>query len=293
MLAERLPGLLPPLTPQEALEVTAVHSVAGILPPGKPLVDTAPYCAPHHSATMPSLVGGGSGLPRPGAVSLAHRGVLFLDEAPEFSAQALDALRQPLESGHVVIARAAGVDAAARPVPAGPGGEPLPVRPARDARRRAATARRPRCGATRPGCPDRCSTGSTCGSRSRPVTRAELIGHGGAGESTAVGRRPGPRGQGPGRRPVPRTRPGAPTARCPATNCAPAGGWRPAPCATPNATWSADCSPPADSTGCCGSPGRSPTSPATTCPDLDDVGQALQLRTGVYRGVPVGAGSAV
>lgn len=109
MLAERLPGILPPLTRQESLEVTAVHSVAGILPPGEPLVRRAPYCAPHHSATMQSLVGGGNGLPRPGAVSLAHRGVLFLDEAPEFSGKALDALRQPLESGHVVVARAAGV----------------------------------------------------------------------------------------------------------------------------------------------------------------------------------------
>lgn len=109
MLAERLPAILPPLTRREALEVTAVHSVAGILPPGEPLVRTAPYCAPHHSATMQSLVGGGNGLPRPGAVSLAHRGVLFLDEAPEFSGRALDALRQPLESGHVVVARSAGV----------------------------------------------------------------------------------------------------------------------------------------------------------------------------------------
>lgn len=109
MLAERLPGILPPLTRQEALEVTAVHSVAGILPPGRPMVDAPPYCAPHHSATMPSLVGGGSGLPRPGAVSLAHRGVLFLDEAPEFSVRALEALRQPLESGHIVVARSAGV----------------------------------------------------------------------------------------------------------------------------------------------------------------------------------------
>ncbi|MBY8879459.1 YifB family Mg chelatase-like AAA ATPase [Actinacidiphila acidipaludis] len=109
MLAERLPGILPPLSRQESLEVTAVHSVAGILPPGRPLVDTPPYCAPHHSATMPSLVGGGSGLPRPGAVSLAHRGVLFLDEAPEFSVRSLDALRQPLESGHIVVARTAGV----------------------------------------------------------------------------------------------------------------------------------------------------------------------------------------
>ncbi|MEU2431206.1 YifB family Mg chelatase-like AAA ATPase [Streptomyces sp. NPDC007861] len=109
MLAERLPGLLPPLTRRESLEVTGVHSVAGILPPGEPLVRTPPYCAPHHSATMQSLVGGGQGLPRPGAVSLAHRGVLFLDEAPEFSTKVLDALRQPLESGHVVVARSAGV----------------------------------------------------------------------------------------------------------------------------------------------------------------------------------------
>ncbi|MFK0121274.1 YifB family Mg chelatase-like AAA ATPase [Streptomyces sp. NPDC090994] len=109
MLAERLPAILPRLGRQESLEVTAVHSVAGLLPTGRPLIDTAPYCAPHHSATMQSLVGGGPGIARPGAVSLSHRGVLFLDEAPEFSGQALDALRQPLESGHVVIARSAGV----------------------------------------------------------------------------------------------------------------------------------------------------------------------------------------
>ncbi|WAU84622.1 YifB family Mg chelatase-like AAA ATPase [Streptomyces sp. Qhu-G9] len=109
MLAERLPAVLPPLSRGESLEVTAVHSVAGLLPPGKPLVDVAPYCAPHHSATMQALVGGGQGVARPGAVSLAHRGVLFLDETPEFSSHALDALRQPLESGHVVIARSAGV----------------------------------------------------------------------------------------------------------------------------------------------------------------------------------------
>ncbi|MET8942969.1 YifB family Mg chelatase-like AAA ATPase [Streptomyces sp. NPDC004542] len=109
MLAERLPAVLPRLGRQDSLEVTAVHSVAGLLPPGKPLIDVAPYCAPHHSATMQSLVGGGPGMARPGAVSLAHRGVLFLDEAPEFHGHTLDALRQPLESGHVVIARSAGV----------------------------------------------------------------------------------------------------------------------------------------------------------------------------------------
>jgi magnesium chelatase family protein len=109
MLAERLPAVLPPLGREESLEVTAVHSVAGLLPPGKPMIDVPPYCAPHHSATMQSLVGGGPGIARPGAVSLAHRGVLFLDEAPEFHSQTLDALRQPLEAGHVVIARSAGV----------------------------------------------------------------------------------------------------------------------------------------------------------------------------------------
>lgn len=108
MLAERLPGLLPPLGPPAALEVSAVHSVAGTLPPDRPLVTAPPFCAPHHSATMPSLVGGGNGLPRPGAVSLAHHGVLFLDEAPEFSTRVLDALRQPLESGLVTVARTAG-----------------------------------------------------------------------------------------------------------------------------------------------------------------------------------------
>jgi magnesium chelatase family protein len=109
MLAERLPAILPRLSREESLQVTAVHSVAGLLPPGKPLIDVAPYCAPHHSATMQALVGGGPGIARPGAVSLSHRGVLFLDEAPEFSSVALDALRQPLEAGHVVIARSAGV----------------------------------------------------------------------------------------------------------------------------------------------------------------------------------------
>ncbi|MFE9678735.1 YifB family Mg chelatase-like AAA ATPase [Streptomyces sp. NPDC006259] len=109
MLAERMPAVLPRLGREDSLEVTAVHSVAGLLPPGKPLIDVPPYCAPHHSATMQALVGGGPHIARPGAVSMAHRGILFLDETPEFSTHALDALRQPLEAGHVVIARSAGV----------------------------------------------------------------------------------------------------------------------------------------------------------------------------------------
>jgi magnesium chelatase family protein len=108
MLAERLPGLLPPLGEQAALEVTAIHSVAGTLPPGAPLVTRPTFEAPHHSATMAALIGGGSGQIRPGALCRAHRGVLFLDEAPEFPRAVLDTLRQPLERGQVTIQRAAG-----------------------------------------------------------------------------------------------------------------------------------------------------------------------------------------
>ena len=108
MLAERLPGVLPPLDDDEALEVTAVHSVAGVLPPSSPLVRTPPYQAPHHTATVTSVVGGGTGIARPGAASLAHRGVLFMDEAPEFARGVLDALRQPLESGRLSIRRVGG-----------------------------------------------------------------------------------------------------------------------------------------------------------------------------------------
>ena len=108
MLAQRLPGILPPLDDQDALEVTAVHSVAGALAAGSPLIRRPPFQAPHHTSTMPSLVGGGSGLARPGALSLAHRGVLFLDEAPEFNRRVLDALRQPLEDGEVRLRRSGG-----------------------------------------------------------------------------------------------------------------------------------------------------------------------------------------
>jgi magnesium chelatase family protein len=109
MLAERLPGLLPTLDDAASLEVTAVHSVAGRLGERAQLIRRAPLQAPHHTASIASLVGGGSHLGRPGAISLAHRGVLFLDEAPEFAPRALDALRQPLESGTVVLHRAGGI----------------------------------------------------------------------------------------------------------------------------------------------------------------------------------------
>ena len=105
MLAERIPTVLPRLDKAAALEVTSIHSVAGVLPDGSPLLTEPPFCAPHHTATKAAIVGGGSGTIHPGAASLAHQGCLFLDEAPEFGRDVLDALRQPLESGEVVVAR--------------------------------------------------------------------------------------------------------------------------------------------------------------------------------------------
>ncbi|MEO7193994.1 MAG: YifB family Mg chelatase-like AAA ATPase [Pseudonocardiaceae bacterium] len=109
MLAQRMVGLLPALTNQEALEVTAVHSVAGLLSPETPLITVPPFVAPHHTSSVAALVGGGSGLAKPGAVSRAHRGVLFLDEVAEFGPRSLEALRTPLEDGEVRLARRDGV----------------------------------------------------------------------------------------------------------------------------------------------------------------------------------------
>ena len=107
MLARRLPGILPPLSTDEALEVTRIHSVAGLLSPERPLITWRPFRTPHHSASMAAIVGGGPG-PRPGEATLAHHGVLLLDELPEFARPALEALRQPLEDGVVSVARVAG-----------------------------------------------------------------------------------------------------------------------------------------------------------------------------------------
>lgn len=107
LLAERLPTILPGLSMAESLEVTAVHSVAGALPKGAPLITEPPFCAPHHTATRAAIVGGGSTRLRPGCVSLAHRGALFVDEAPEFGRGVLESLRQPLETGTVVVSRSA------------------------------------------------------------------------------------------------------------------------------------------------------------------------------------------
>jgi magnesium chelatase family protein len=108
MLARRLPGILPPLTDEETLEVTRIHSVAGLLPPERPLVTVRPFRSPHHSSSMAAIIGGGASGPRPGEATLAHRGVLFLDELVEFARPALEALRQPLEDGNVSVARAEG-----------------------------------------------------------------------------------------------------------------------------------------------------------------------------------------
>ena len=107
MLGRRLPTILPPLTREEALEVTRIHSVVGLLPAERPLITTPPFRAPHHGASAPAVIGGGPS-PRPGEVSLAHRGVLLLDELPEFSRAVLEALRQPLEDGTVAVARVGG-----------------------------------------------------------------------------------------------------------------------------------------------------------------------------------------
>jgi magnesium chelatase family protein len=106
MMARRVAGILPPLTFDEALEVTSIHSVAGLINPGAGLKTARPFRAPHHTSSDVALVGGGQ-IPRPGEISLAHQGVLFLDEMPEFSRRVLDVLRQPLEEGCVRIARAA------------------------------------------------------------------------------------------------------------------------------------------------------------------------------------------
>ncbi len=104
MLAQRLPGILPQPTLAEALEITKVHSIAGLLPSDTSLITTRPFRSPHHTISAVGLSGGGQ-IPRPGEVSLSHNGVLFLDELPEFNKNALEVLRQPLEDGVVTISR--------------------------------------------------------------------------------------------------------------------------------------------------------------------------------------------
>lgn len=133
MLARRLPTILPAMTRDEALEATRLHSVAGLLPAGQGLLRTRPFRAPHQSVSMVGLLGGGSGHIRPGEVSMAHNGVLFLDEVNEFRRDALEGLRQPLEDGRVIVVRSSGavafpsrftLVAAANPCPCGFEGDP-------------------------------------------------------------------------------------------------------------------------------------------------------------------------
>ncbi|MBU0647733.1 YifB family Mg chelatase-like AAA ATPase, partial [Patescibacteria group bacterium] len=107
LLARTMPSVLPPMTKEEMLEVTRIYSVAGVLPSETPLIRQRPFRKPHHTSSSAALVGGGK-IPRPGEISLSHRGVLFLDEFPEFSRTALEALRQPLEDGIITVSRAAG-----------------------------------------------------------------------------------------------------------------------------------------------------------------------------------------
>jgi magnesium chelatase family protein len=133
LLARSRPSILPTMTVEEALEVTKIYSVAGMLPPDTPLIRHRPFRAPHHTISHAGLVGGGH-FPRPGEISLAHRGVLFLDELPEFGARTLEGLRQPLEDGTISIARATGTLAfparfmfisAMNPCPCGYYGDPV------------------------------------------------------------------------------------------------------------------------------------------------------------------------
>ena len=108
MIAKRLPSILPPMTQEESLEVSRIYSVAGLLPQGRALLKQRPFRNIHHTVSAPALAGGGAGIPRPGELSLAHNGVLFLDELPEFHRDALEVLRQPLEDGTVSLSRVAG-----------------------------------------------------------------------------------------------------------------------------------------------------------------------------------------
>lgn len=166
MLARRLPGILPAMSLEEALETTKVHSVAGMLPAGHSLCTARPFRAPHHTISDAGLVGGGSP-PRPGEVSLAHGGVLFLDELPEFRSSVLEVLRQPLEDGTVTLSRAAisltypariMLAAAMNPCPCGYAGDPT----------HNCVCPRKRCSGIGRVSPGRCWTGSTCTLRCRP-----------------------------------------------------------------------------------------------------------------------------
>ncbi len=127
LLAKSLPSILPSMTPDEALDVTTIYSVAGHLPVGKPMISERPFRAPHYTISNAGLVGGGAN-PRPGEITLSHRGVLFLDELPEFGHASLEVLRQPIEDKVVTISRAQGTTTYPANFYVGRSNEPLPVR---------------------------------------------------------------------------------------------------------------------------------------------------------------------
>ncbi len=265
MLARRLPGLLPELDVDAAIEVTAIHSVAGLLAPGGGLIRVRPFRAPHHTISDAALVGGGS-QPRPGEVTLAHHGVLFLDEMPEFSRRALEVLRQPLEEGAVAIARAARTAhfparfqlvAAMNPCPCGFAGHPRRVcrcTPQAVAALRGAPLR----SAARSHRPDRRSAG---GAARGADVRGERRGDHRAG---AGARRRRPRSAGAALR-RPRRSASASTARWPGrdirrhaalTPCGAASRWR-----RPRTGWACRRGP---TIACCGWPEPLPTWPIAT-----------------------------
>ena len=283
MLAERLPTILPRLDPAAALEVTAIHSVAGALPRDCPLLTSPPFCAPHHTATKAAIVGGGSGMIRPGAASLAHQGVLFLDEAPEFGRDVLDALRQPLESGEVVIARSGATARfparftlvlAANPCPCARAAASAPgrllVQPGDQAAVpgpavRAAAGPGGRQGRAPPGRPGRAAQ--------RPEVRREQRHRGRPGRRS-------PAAGGAAASAVPR---GGSTRRCPARSCAARS--HPSAARWPrwSGPWSSARSAHAASTRSSGSPGRWLTWPARTGPTIAEFGYALGLWLGVVK----------
>jgi energy-coupling factor transporter ATP-binding protein EcfA2 len=258
MLAKRLAGILPPLTFAQAIETTQVDSVAGALPPGAGLLSERPFRAPHHTISDAGLIGGGTGFARPGEVSLAHHGVLFLDEFPDFPRNVLELLRQPLEDGSVTIARANMtlsfpasfmLVAAMNPCPCGFRGGPT-----RECRCTAASSN-----AISARSQGRCSTASTCTSKCpRWLTR---------NCAATTPAPPRPRSAPASRRPAPSSSAAAiTTPTSPRTSCASSARWtRPAsgPWKWPCAAWAFR---PAPTTASSKSPAPSPTSGARPAP---------------------------
>ena len=292
MLAERLPGILPPLTRQESLEVTAVHSVAGILPPGEPLVRRAPYCAPHHSATMQSLVGGGNGLPRPGAVSVRPPRSPLPGRSPRIRGQSPGRAAPAPRIGARRHRAQRRRHPAPRPLPDDPRRQPVPLRTAHPARSGLRMPRRhdpplPGPAALRPPPGPRRPARR---SRARTPRRPLLAEAGGASRAPSWPSVSAPPANGP--RPASSGTPWQQQQRSPGPRTAhPLARRAPARSPAPNATWSAACSPHAASTASCASPGPSPTSPADDRPDAGHVALALELRTGISRGAPMPTGS--